>query len=374
MASSARPTGGVTTVYWDISNRCNGRCTYCSASSVLREPPGMPVDTAEALRGLRRLRRAGAEGVVFLGGEPTLRDDLVQLVAAARSLGLSVSIATNGLSMPRVLQLGLLEQEGLAINFSLDSSDPAENDAVRGSGHHEACTRTMRELLELRQATGAQVRISIQATLTLCNLARIEVTLLRLLDLGADRVLLDRMKTYPWQPAEVRALAPGPEQWIAAAGAAARAGMRTRLCDEWRIRINYGLAILKDALAGRYEYPMPAERQCPGGLAVAVIDAGGDLHPCRATAAQPPPTDAQGHPQYTIEPVDIRSPKACRFLESPYFVDFFNFAHSRHTYERLALCRECEHYAWCEPCPLDIAAHGETVLRECRALWAGCLP
>jgi len=365
---------GGTTVYWDISARCNGRCAYCSASAVLCQPPKEPVDTAAALRGLRRLRRGGAEGVVFLGGEPTLREDLPELVGAAGRLGLSVSIATNGLSLPRPLRHQLVEVGGLAINFSLDSSDPEENDAVRGSGYHAACTRTLRELLADRRASGAPLRVTIQSTLTVRNLAKIGATLLRLLDLGADSVLLDRMRTYPSQSSEVRALAPNPEQWIAAAGRAARAAARVRLCDETRIQVNYGLSRLKAALAQRYGYPQPSERLCLGGMAVAVIDAGGDLHPCRAVAAQPAALDAQGRPLYAIEPVNIRTPQAGRFLQSPYFVDFFNFAHSVHTYERLSLCRECEHYLECEPCPVDVVHRGEAVLGECRALLAGCLP
>lgn len=368
------PSAGSTTVYWDISARCNGRCAYCSASSALRQPPAEPVDTAAALRGLRRLRRGGAEGVVFLGGEPTLRDDLPELIGAAHRLGLTVSIATNGLSLPRALRRQLVEFQGLAINFSLDSSDPEENDAVRGSGYHAACTRTLRALLADRRASGAALHVTIQSTLTIRNLARIDTTLLRLLDLGVDSVLLDRMRTFPWQSSEVRALAPNPEQWIAAAGHSARAASQVRLCDEPRILVNYGLARLKAVLAARYGYPLASERRCPGGLEVVVIDSDGDLHPCRAVAASPPPVDAQGRPLYAIEPVNIRSPQVGQFLDSPYLVDFFNFAHSVRTYEHLALCRECEHYLECEPCPIDVARHGEAVLSECRALLAGCLP
>ncbi len=365
---------GGTTVYWDISARCNGRCAYCSAAGALSQPPEESVDTATAMRGLRRLRRGGAGAVVFLGGEPTLREDLPALAAAASRLGMTVSIATNGLSLPRSLRRQLVAVEGLAVNFSLDSSDPEENDGVRGGGYHAACTRTLRELLAERRASGAALRVTIQSTLTVMNLERIEATLLRLLDLGVDSVLLERMRTYPWQSSAVRALAPNPQQWIAAAGRAARASARVRLCDEPRILINYGLSRLKAALAQRYGYPQSSERQCLAGMAVAVLDAGGDLHPCRAAAASPVPRDARGRPLYAIEPVNIRSPRATRFLDSLYFVDFFNFAHSVRTYGRLSLCRECEHYLECEPCPLDVVHRGEAVLGECRALLAGCRP
>ncbi len=372
MASSAA-TGpvAVTTVYWDISTRCNGHCVYCSARSALGEGAQPPVKTDEALRGLRRLRRAGAEGVVFLGGEPTLRDDLGDLTCAALRLGLSVSIATNGLTMPRQLQRRLLSQQGLAINISLDSDDPAENDAVRGKGYHAACTRTLRDLLAERRAAGSSVRVTLQATLSRLNLEHIGERLQRLLDLGVDSVLLERMKTYPWHSRAVRALAPGPEEWIAAAGQAARVGAAA---GQGRVQINFGLARLRAALAARYGNPALPDRICPGGLAVAVVDFGGQLHPCRAAAEQPVPVDASGRPIYDREAISIRSSRAGRFLGSPYFVDFFNFAHSVRTYERLSLCRACEHYLVCEPCPLDVMHLGDGVTRECRALLAGRMP
>lgn len=366
--------GGVetTTVYWDISTRCNGRCAYCSAGPGLSEAARTaPLETDAALRGLRRLRRGGAEGVVFLGGEPTLREDLGDLACAALRLGLSASIATNGLTMPRQLQHRLLGLQGLTINFSLDSDNPDENDAARGSGYHAACTRTLRNLLAERRAASSPVRVTLQATLSRLNLERIEETLRRLLDLGVDSVLLDRMKTYPWHSQAVRALALEPEVWITAAGGAARVAAAA---GQGRVQVNFGLARLKAALAARYGYPAPPERICPAGLAVAVVDFGGALHPCRAVAEQPVPADAMGHPSYTIAPVNIRSSRAGRFLQSPYFVDFFNFAHSARTYERLALCRACEHYLVCEPCPLDVMHQGDAVTRECRALMAGCLP
>jgi len=179
------------------------------------------------------------------------------------------------------------------------------------------------------------------------------------------------MKTHPWHSRAVRALAPDPEEWITAAGRAARVASGV---GQGRVWVNFGLARLKAALAARYGYPAPPDRVCPGGLDVAVVDFGGDLHPCRAVAEQPAPADASGRPNYALDPVNIRSPRAAHFLQSPYFVDFFNFAHSVRTYERLALCRECEHYLVCEPCPLDVAHHGDEVTRECRALLAGRLP
>ncbi len=360
-----------TTVFWDISARCNGRCGYCSAAPDLNAGHAEPLGAADAARGLERLHRAGVAGLVFLGGEPTLREDLPDLVARAGELGLAVSIATNGLAMPRRLLDVVLEQPRLAINVSLDSAFAEENDAVRGSGYHAACVRTLRMLLDARRATGAPIVITIQATLTVHNLKRLATTLHRFLDLGVDQVMLERMRPYPWQPKQVRAWAPSHRQKIRAAGVLAR--VARRLDAHGRLLLNYGLARLRAALQERYGFAGPIQRFCPAGLEVAVLDFRGRLHPCREAPLRSP-AGADGTPYYAVESIDVRTEQAAGFLESSYFVDFFNFAHSVHTYEHLPVCATCDHFEVCEPCPLDAVACRGPGVGECLTLMQGCRP
>lgn len=352
----------MTSIYWDITDRCNARCAYCWAARDLRGCAGRELSTSSVIAGLRHLRAAGAASVVFLGGEPTLREDLAQITGIAQRMGLPVGIATNGLRLTERLRRALLEQTSLAINISLDSIHAEENDALRGSGYHDVCMRHLRSLLAERSATGSRVRVTIQMTLTQVNLARLRSSLESFLDLGVDSVVVDRMKALSWHPEAVRAAAPRPRDWIRAAGELARlaAGLR----DPLRLRLNYGLVRLKAALAERCGYPVELQRTCPGGLEIAVVDFAGNLHPCRLAPLRPPAG-------YEIAPVNIRSPEAGDFLQHPYFTGFFNFAHTAAVYEGLTLCRDCPHYLVCEPCPLDVVACGDRVLAECRLLDEG---
>jgi MoaA/NifB/PqqE/SkfB family radical SAM enzyme len=288
----------------------------------------------------------------------------------ARGLGMRVGIATNGLAMTGVLRESLLANDGLSINFSLDSFFAEENDEVRGAGHHAACLGNLKALLGERAASGSAVEITLQTTVTVRNLGRLEESLAGLLEIGVDSILIDRMRSLREQPAAVRALATGPRQWIAAAGKVARTARR--LGDPDRLRLNFGNVKLKAALAERYGYRQPLERSCPAGLEAAMIGFDGFLHPCRAVLQRPVPRRSGGDAWYAVEPVHVAARGARRFLESPYFVDFFNFAHAAEVYERLSMCRSCPHYTVCEPCPLDVMTHGERVLGECRALAAGC--
>ncbi len=72
---------------------CNQNCTYCTSRS--------PVDDPELIRPaairarIAKAAAAGAKEIVLTGGEPTLRRDLAAIIAAARRLGLEVTIETN---------------------------------------------------------------------------------------------------------------------------------------------------------------------------------------------------------------------------------------------------------------------------------------
>lgn len=86
----------------DVTNRCNLRCPICFAHSgaagYLYEP------TQEQIRGMLENLRANdpvaPPAIQFSGGEPTVRDDLPELVRMAKELGFRhVEVNSNGLRM-----------------------------------------------------------------------------------------------------------------------------------------------------------------------------------------------------------------------------------------------------------------------------------
>lgn len=88
---------------------CNFRCRWCS------NPESMPLDSDaakdipndEVVDEINRSRMMFFDGggVTFTGGEPTLQaDDLLYILKAAKELGVSTAIETNG-SSPRLSEL-----------------------------------------------------------------------------------------------------------------------------------------------------------------------------------------------------------------------------------------------------------------------------
>ncbi len=119
----------------DLTNRCNMACPICFADAGGRvyEP------TLDQVRAMMQVLRSEepvpCPAVQFSGGEPTVRDDLPQIVALAKEMGFSqIQLATNGLRLASSLDLcRSLEKSGLnTVYLQFDGITPEPYLAVRG--------------------------------------------------------------------------------------------------------------------------------------------------------------------------------------------------------------------------------------------------
>lgn len=111
-----------------ITYRCNLNCAHCYNARE-RSYPELP--TSEWKKILDKLWQTGIPHVVFTGGEPTLRDDLPELVRHADQLGMVTGINTNGSRLGDRSLLESLIQAGLDhVQITLESHNPSIHDVM----------------------------------------------------------------------------------------------------------------------------------------------------------------------------------------------------------------------------------------------------
>lgn len=117
-------------VVWNVTRRCNLKCVHCYAHAKDEEFAG-ELTTAEGKGVLDDLAQFGSPVVLFSGGEPLVRPDLIELADYAVQKGMRAVISTNGtLITPRVASE--LKKVGLSyVGISLDGLDEV-NDRFRG--------------------------------------------------------------------------------------------------------------------------------------------------------------------------------------------------------------------------------------------------
>lgn len=114
-----------------LTDRCNLRCSYCMpAEGLAWLPTESTLRTDEVVRLLGiAVARLGIRTIRFTGGEPLLRRDLEEIVAAAHALRTpdghppDLALTTNGLGLDK--RANALAVAGLnRVNISIDSLDP----------------------------------------------------------------------------------------------------------------------------------------------------------------------------------------------------------------------------------------------------------
>jgi len=144
---------------WELTYACNLQCVHCLSSSGQRDD--RELSTAEAKRVLDELREMQVFYINIGGGEPMVRRDFFELLEHAIGNGIGVKFSTNGAFIDQEKARHLAALDYLDIQISLDGTDEATNDAVRGAGSYALARRAMDNL---RDAGFGPFKISVVVT------------------------------------------------------------------------------------------------------------------------------------------------------------------------------------------------------------------
>jgi len=117
-------------VVWNMTRRCNLKCIHCYSNSANIDYPD-ELTTEEGRKLIDDLAAFGSPVILFSGGEPLLRPDLLELAHYATDKGMRAVISTNGTLITKDIA-AKLKKIGLSyVGVSLDGLERT-HDRFRG--------------------------------------------------------------------------------------------------------------------------------------------------------------------------------------------------------------------------------------------------
>lgn len=124
-----------------LTYRCNLRCPFCNFWSMTEEE----MTTLQVFSLIDKLKQAGTQRLGLVGGEPTLRKDIEEIIGYSRKKGLFTTLCSNGkIEESKVRQLKYLD----ILLLSLDGPKQV-HDSLRGEGSYDGVIKTIEAAKDL---------------------------------------------------------------------------------------------------------------------------------------------------------------------------------------------------------------------------------
>lgn len=162
-----------------LTFRCQNDCIHCYAGGPHETPE---LTTAQWKTVIDKLSDVGVFILTFTGGEPTLRDDLPELLQYAQNKGIVTGLITNGRRLKDKEYVAELERSGLDFaQITLESHKPKVHDAMTG-----AVGSWKETVAGIKNAINSQIYVSTNTTLSKHNAGDFLTTVDYLKELGVD--------------------------------------------------------------------------------------------------------------------------------------------------------------------------------------------
>ncbi len=123
----------VEVISWNLTRACNLSCSHCYLPTADRGEKPAELSTAECLKVIDQIEEVASQPLLILtGGEPLLREDILDIARYAGRKKITLVLGTNGTKIDEPL-LSRLEESGVqGLGISLDSLRPEVHDSLRG--------------------------------------------------------------------------------------------------------------------------------------------------------------------------------------------------------------------------------------------------
>ena len=134
-------------VVWDCSRKCNLHCIHCGAA---KERYAQELTTEQIKHAVDQLASMRVDMFAATGGEPLLRDDLLEVLGYASRRGLRTGISTNGFLIDGAMADRIQASRIQSVQVSLDGLEGTHNRIRNHAASHQRAANALRLLQERR--------------------------------------------------------------------------------------------------------------------------------------------------------------------------------------------------------------------------------
>jgi pyrroloquinoline quinone biosynthesis protein E len=172
-----------------VTNQCQARCFFCSSYQKLNRRESLSFE--KICDCIAQLHDLGVFRIFLTGGEPTLREDIAEIIKYARSLGIEVAMSTNAIQIKDTILEKIVESGLDHLQISIHGDEKTHNRIVGLTNAYKSSTRVLKK-------TAARIKnLSVIMTVTTENLYEIESVVQNSLSNGAHWVAI-----HPVMPVE----------------------------------------------------------------------------------------------------------------------------------------------------------------------------
>jgi len=252
----------------ELTHRCPLHCVYCSNPLELQNRAN-ELTTETWSRVFKEAAELGVMQADLTGGEPLARTDILELVRAARTAGLYVSLITSGMPLDETRLAKLIDAGLDHLQLSFQAAREETANEISGTKAHAQKLRVLDWLKQVR------VAVTLNFVIHRSNIDQIEQMLALAESSSATRVEFANVQYYGWAFANRERLLPTRAQLDRSIETLKSAQDRLR----GKIRIEY---VVPDYYA---KFPKP----CMGGWGrkLMLITPTGEALPCHAAQIIP---------------------------------------------------------------------------------------
>jgi pyrroloquinoline quinone biosynthesis protein E len=194
-------------VLLELTHRCPLQCPYCS-NPLQTDQVKSELSTAEWKSVLEQAAKLGVLQVHFSGGEPTVRQDLAELIGHARAVGLYTNLITSGVAANKA-RFDAFVAAGLDhVQLSIQDSDAETAEKI---GNYAGAQE--KKLAFAKWVREAGLPLTVNAVINRHNIDHVGEMIELAVSLDAHRVEIANVQYYGWAVKNLAALMPRFDQF-----------------------------------------------------------------------------------------------------------------------------------------------------------------